>query len=91
MTEERPPRAGPASDTGPRRPGHPAVTRLALRVRHWAQLTRRHALLVRPLTQTTMEETRAALRRPGVRNAAPRYAAVLARERADIAKQARSL
>jgi hypothetical protein len=38
-----------------------------------------------------MEETRAALRRPGVRNAAPRYAAVLARERADIAKQARSL
>jgi hypothetical protein len=59
VTEERPPRAGPASDKGPRRPGHPAVTRLASRVRRWARLRRRHAVLVRRPMKTAREETRA--------------------------------
>jgi hypothetical protein len=36
-------------------------------------------------------DARAASRRLGVRNADPRYAAALARERTDFAKQARSL
>jgi len=36
-------------------------------------------------------DTRAALRRLGVRNADPRFAAALAHERADFAKQARSV
>jgi hypothetical protein len=59
VTEERPLRAGPASDKGPRRPGHPAVTRLASRVRRWARPRRRHAVLVRRPMKTTREDMRA--------------------------------
>ncbi len=59
MAVMRRPRAGPASGTGPRRPGYPAVTRLSSRVRRWARLRRRHASLVGRWTRTVMRETRA--------------------------------
>jgi hypothetical protein len=59
MTEERRPGAGPASGTGPWRPGHAAVTRLSSRVRRWARLRRRHASKARQSTRTVMRETRA--------------------------------
>ncbi len=55
-----PPRAGPASGTGLRRPGYAAVPRPSSRVRRWARLRPWHILLARQSMRMTMKETRAA-------------------------------
>jgi len=91
MAVKRRPRARPASGTGPWQQGHPAWTRLASRVRALGAAEAEARFAGEAVDEDDDEgDARAALRRLGVRNADPRFAAALAHERAGFAKQARS-